>query len=240
MKKTYTILLTLILIGFNTQSVFSQFVIAQDTIRGSIDFCERAGDLKNAVSIPNDSVFYMFPPDLDIDPWRYVHHYTPARDVETGYIKGTKLMRVDDYDIVEVERLSPSSNTITFKNDDIRATVTVGEMPAKNSPVKRSAGGIYTINGKEVKGATQWVSPKKQYRSISVSVNGRNIVFPKKVYENLLEPDIEDMVLYHNPKTKTVYIQANNGGRDAFYTVLWIVTPRGVSNPYIFDPALKR
>lgn len=240
MKKTYTILLTLVLLGFNTQHAFAQFVVAQDTIRGSIDFCQRAGDMRNAVAVPNDSVFYMFPPDLDIDPWRYVHYYTPARDVEIGYIKGTKLMRVDDYDIVEVERLSPSTNTITFRNNDVRIVVTVGNLATKNSPVKRSADGKYTINGKEVKGATQWVSPKTQYKSITVSMNGRNITFPKRVFEHLLEPDIEDMVIYHNPKKKTVYIQANNGGLDAFYTVLWTVTPHGVSNPYIFDPALKR
>lgn len=235
MKKFNTIILIFLLLGLSSQRAFAQFVIAQDTIRGSIDFCQRAGDLNNAVVVPNDSVFYMFPMDLDIYPWRYVHYYTPSRNVEVGYIEGTKLMRVDDYEIIESERLSPSSNTITFRNAEVRVTVVVGELQTQKTPVKRSASGVYTINGKEVKGATQWVSPKKQYRSISVAIGGRYIAFPKSVYEHLLEPAIENMVLYYNTKNKTVYIQANNGGTDAFYTVLWVVTPKGVSNPYVFD-----
>ena len=106
MKRIYTVLLVSFILSMCAQNANAQFVVAQDTVRGRIDFCPRLGDLHNAVEIPNDSVFYMLPIDQSTDPWRQVYRYMPDRSVSGGYIHGRKLMRVDDYDIVEVERLS--------------------------------------------------------------------------------------------------------------------------------------
>ncbi len=82
--------------------------------------------------------------------------------------------------------------------------------------------------------------PKLKYQSISVSIKGKNIIFPKKVYEHLLEPEIDNMAVYYNATKKTVYIMANNGGMAAPYNVLWVVSPpKGAANVYVFDPMTK-
>ena len=238
MKKTYTILLMLFFLSAFAYNASAQFVVAQDTIRGRIDFSPRLGDLNNTTIVPNDSVFYMFPPTPETDPWRYVDYYLPSRDTKSGYIQGTKLMRVDDYDIVEVERLS-SHGTISFKNDNVRVHIAVANVTSKDTSVKLGNNGGYTVNGKSAKGTSRWAAPKLRYQSISVTIKGKNIIFPKKVYEYLFEPEIDNMVVYYNEPKDIVYIVANNGSANNYYQAMWQVSPRGVANVYIFDPSTK-
>jgi len=226
-------------LGFYGQNVFAQFVVAQDTIRGRIDFCPRPGDFNNVTIVPNDSVFYMFPPDKQIDPWRYVDFYTPQRTIRSGYIQGTTLMRIDDYDIVEVERLS-SHGTISFKSDEVKVNIAIANITSKDTSIKQNSHGGYTVNGKLAKGVKRWATPKLRYQSMSVTIKGKTIVFPRNVYEHLLEPEIDNMVVYYNPEKSIVYIVTNNGGLDAYYNALWAVSPKGVSNVYIFDPAVRQ
>lgn len=238
MKKTYIILLMGFILSLYGQNAFGQFVVAQDTIRGKIDFCPRPGDFKNMTVVPNDSVFYMFPPDKEIEPWRYVDFYTPSRTIKRGYIMGTNLMRVDDYDIVEVERLS-SHGSISFKNNDVRVSITVTKVTPNDTSIKQNAGGKYVVKGKYAKGVTRGSTPKLRYQSISVTIKGKVIVFPKSLYEHLLEPEIDNMVVYYNPEKSIVYIVTNSGGIDAYYSALWAVSPKGVPNAYIFDPTSR-
>lgn len=239
MKKSYTILLTIFILLIYGQNLSAQFVVAQDTIRGEIDFCPRPSDLNNAVQVPNDSVFYLYPVDLEMDPWRSVVFYNTDRTTTKGYIRGTDFMRVDDYDIVEVGRLS-AHGTIFFQNDDVRVDIAVAKIPDNDASIKKDNQGDFYINGKRAKGIAYWGSPKVRYQSISATIKGKKINFPKRVYEHLLNPEIDNMVVYHNPKKDTVYIIVDNGGNDAFYRAMWIVTPKGVSNVYIVDPNVKR
>jgi hypothetical protein len=43
MKRIYTVLLVLFVLSMCAQNVNAQFVVAQDTVRGRIDFCPRLG-----------------------------------------------------------------------------------------------------------------------------------------------------------------------------------------------------
>lgn len=237
MKRTYTILLTILILFLYKQDIFAQFVVAQDTLKGSIDFTPRLGDLTHRILVPNDSVFYMYPADLEIDPWRYVDYYTPSRTIERGYIRGRNLMRVDDYEMIEVEKLS-ANGSVSFRDKDVRVNVSVASVNPKNTAMVQRGKG-YVINGKPVMGIGKNESPKLKYQSISVTIKGRSIVFPKKVYEHLLEPEIDNMAVYYNAAKQTVYIMANNGGTAAPYNVLWVVSPKGVTNVYVFDPMTK-
>lgn len=239
MKKIYTTLLAISILSLCCLDASAQFTVALDTIRGRIDFCPRPGDINNATVVPNDSIFYLYPAHKEIDPWRYVDFYTPSRVAKRGYILGTKLMRVEDYDIIEVEKLS-SHGTISFKNDDVRINISVANVTSNDHSIKQSANGGYIVNGKAAKGLTRWASPKLRYQSISVTIKGKTITFPKSVFEHLLEPEIENMVVHYNPEKSIVYIIVNNGGIEAYYSALWMVTQQGVSNPYIFDPISKK
>lgn len=235
MKKNYIILLISFILSLYGHNMFAQFVVAYDTIRGRIDFCPRPGDLKNAVEVPNDSVFYMFPPDKEIDPWRYVDFYTPSRTIERGYILGTNLMRIDDYEIVEVERLY-SHGAIAFKNDDIRINIAVSKVSPDDKSIKHNLSGSYTVNGKLAKGVKQGIFPKLRYQSISVIIKGKVIALPKNIYEHLFEPEIDNMVVYYNSEKSIVYIVTNNGGIDSYYSALFTVSLQQKPSVYIFDP----
>ena len=239
MKKIYIILVLVFVIGISTSNIYAQFVVAQDTIRGRIDFCDRPGDLNNGLIIPNDTVFYLFPPDLEIDPWRNVDLYLPNRDIRQGYIRGTDLMRVDDYDVVEVERLS-SHGSISFKSNDIRVNIVVANIKSNELANKQYSDGNNYINGKKARGISRWGHPRLKYQSITVSIKGRNIPIPRKVYEHLFEPEIDNMIVYHNPLKDIVYIVTNNGGINTYYNAMWAVSPQGVANAYIYDPSDRK
>lgn len=236
MRQTFIILLTISLSSICAIESHAQFVVAQDTIRGRIDFCTRPGDLNNSTIIPNDSVFFLFPPDLDIDPWRYVDFYLPNRQIRRGYIRGNDLMRVDDYDVVEVERLSSHGN-IFFKSDDVRVNISVASVTSRDKAPEQYSDGKFYLNGKRARGISQWGTPRLKYQSMTVTIKGRTITLPKKVYEHLFEPEIDNMIVYFNPKREIVYIVTNNGGTKNYYNAMWAVSPRGAANVYVFDPA---
>lgn len=238
MKRSYTILLIFITLFLYRLDSFAQFILAQDTIRKTVDFCPRPSDFNNATPVPNDSVFYLYPPDLEIDPWRYVDHYNPDRSTNRGYIRGTDFIRVDDYEVVEVGKISAYGN-VFFKNEDIRVDISVSKISPNNESLKRDIYGNYIINNKPAKGVNSRVPPKFHYQSISATIKGKKIVFPKKVYEHLLNPEIDNMVVYYNPEKSTVYIIADNGGIEAFYSAMWTVSQEGVSNVYIHEPPIK-
>ncbi|NDV78080.1 hypothetical protein [Dysgonomonas sp. 511] len=238
MKRLHITLFITGIISLYAHNMSAQFVVAHDSIRGQINFTERMGDFANMKTIANDSVFYLYPPDLDIDPWRRVDFYTPSRQIEKGYIRGDKLMRVDDYELVEVSRLS-AQGRVSLKNDDVKVEIAVAKVTPSDTYIKRKADGAYYVGGKAVKGVAKGETPQIRYQSISVSIKGKTVAFPAGRYNFLLEPEIDNMVVYHNPDKDLVYIIANNGGTKAYYSVLWQVSPRGVSGPYVFDPSIK-
>lgn len=235
MKKTYTTLLVLFALLFSISNMQAQFVVAQDTIRGRIDFCPRPSDFNNAIQVSNDSVFFLFPVDLEIDPWRHVAFYDADRNIKRGYIRGTDFMRVDDYEIVEVGKISAFGN-VFFQNDDVRIDISVKQVSSKDNTIKQDHQGNSFVGDKEAKGISRWSSPQLRYQSISTTIKGKKIVFPEKVYAHLFNPALENMVVYYNPDKLSVYIIADNGSDDAFYQAMWVVTPDGVSNVYVFDP----
>jgi len=235
MKRFYLIISIAILSFLYAGDTYAQFVVAQDTIRGKIDFCPRLGDFTARIEVPNDSVFYLFPPDKEIDPWRYVGYYQPTREIKRGYVKSTVLMRIDDYEMIDVEKLSANGNII-FREDDVRVNVTVAKIP-ENGKIHTDAvkTGKYIINGKVAKGVSKNKKPELRYQSVTVSIKGNLITIPKKLYEHLLEPEIDNMAVYYNKSKKTVYIVARNGDEDAYYEALWVVSPKGAANVYIHE-----
>ncbi len=236
MKRVYKLLSIIAVLSLFSSAMQAQFVVASDSIKGQIEFCPRPGDLTNSTLVPNDSVFYMYPPDLEIDPWRYVDFYTSSRKTQRGYIRGTQLMRIDDYELIDVERLS-AHGSVSFNEKDVKVNVSVTPIRS-NTSIKQTDKG-YIVNGKLAKGVAKGQSPSLKYQSISVTIKGRTIALPKKLYEHLLEPEIDNMVVYYNPQKKIVYILANNGGIDAYYNVLWAVSHKGTANVYVFDPYEK-
>ena len=46
MKRIYTVLLVSFILSMCAQNATAQFVVAQDTVRGRIDFCPRLGDFQ--------------------------------------------------------------------------------------------------------------------------------------------------------------------------------------------------
>lgn len=238
MKRNYYMLLIVFIMSLSVHNASAQFVVALDTIRGRIDFCTRPGDLTTTQLVSNDSVFYMYPPDREIDPWRYVGYYLPSREVKSGYIRGTDLMRIDDYEMIEVSRLS-SHGIISFEGNDVRVNISVSGVTSKDTFLQKGTDGLYRVKGRIVKGIARGDSPRLCYQSISVSIKGRTVVFPKGVYDYLLEPEIDNMAVYYNSEKGIVYLLANNGGTKAYYNVLWQVTAKGVGSPYIFDPSQR-
>ena len=224
--------------GLYSNCIYAQFAVAHDTIRGHVDFLPRLGDFSHAKSIPNDSVFYLFPPDKDIEPWRYLGYFSSSEKIERGYVSMSKLMRVDDFEMIDVERLS-SHGTVSFKNENVRVNVSVTSISPSDRSIKRTDSGSYTIHGKAVKGVATNDSPKLRYQSMTVTIKGRAISVPSKLYEYLLEPDITAMEVYYNHKKDIVYIVANNGGTEAYYNALWVVSRKGLTEVYVLDPRIN-
>ena len=67
---------------------------------------------------------------------------------------------------------------------------------------------------------------------------GDSLAFKAQYYTN--GEEIENMAVYYNSRKGIVYLNANNGGIEAYYNALWAVSPAGVANVYIYKPDGRR
>lgn len=229
MKK---IILSLVLIAIYAQSALAQFAVVRDSV-GHNNVYYQIGDFENTIAkaVDNDIV-YLYPYDEDIVPWQYIDYYTAPMKFEPGYMLRVQLRLVEEYDIIEVTRLS-STGSISFGNDTVRVMITTSNVPKNSRLIRKESNGYYSVNGKRAKGIEKDY-PQKQYQSITVSIKKKSIVIPRSQFDNLFEPSLEDTSVFYDNVNQTVFILANNGKAED-YSVLWVIDRNGKSKVYVRD-----
>lgn len=235
MKKVNSILLLLFILGcYNTPNSFAQFAIVKDSIRGEVQaYTQFRGSDSFSLNIPNNSVVYLYPRSADIEPWRYAVYYKPGGETQDVYIREDYLFNVDELDLIDTERLS-SHGQISFKNDSIRVVVSTSNIVFGDKSIKLAQNGRFSVDGKNTYGAYRSF-PKVGYRSIVVTINGRNYSVPKKQLNYLFAPSLIDTTVYVDPNTGIIYVVATNGDTNAIYYALWSVDKKGNSNVFVKD-----
>ena len=98
---------------------------------------------------------------------------------------------------------------------------------------------MYIIDGKRVQGLdNDEFLPKDHYKSITVTINGKNVPIPKSAYDDLYEIGIWDTnnFAYYDEEDDILYIIAHNGDGYLVYEVCWQIVKGEYKTRIIGEP----
>ncbi|MFC2611586.1 MAG: MotA/TolQ/ExbB proton channel family protein, partial [Capnocytophaga granulosa] len=81
------------------------------------------------------------------------------------------------------------------------------------------------IDGKEIYGIEIYGGddslPEDHYKSITVTMKGKNVSIPKSAYDDLYQIFYFNRLIYYDEEAEALYIFANNGDAGLAYQVCW-------------------
>ena len=184
-------------------------------------------------TLPNNTLIYTFFGDDDPNPSNWVYE-------KNGYIHKSRLKKINEFPSIGKEKETENSITITDK--DISVTLTkqpFDKTKHKITKKKHKEYSEYIIDGKRAQGLdNDEFLPKDHYKSITVTINGKNVPIPKSAYDDLYEIGIWDTnnFAYYDKEDDVLYIIAHNGDGYLAYEVCWQIVKGEYKTRIIGEP----
>ena len=145
--------------------------------------------------------------------------------VDKGYVHKSRLKMIGEFP--SIGKGKEQGNSITIAGKGISVTLTkqpFDKTKHKITKKKHKEYSEYIIDGKRVQGLdNDEFLPKDHYKSITVTINGKNVPIPKSAYDDLYEIGIWDTnnFAYYDKEDDILYIIAHNGSGANAYEVCW-------------------
>ena len=185
-------------------------------------------------TLPNNTLIYNFLNNEDIpNPSNWVYE-------KNGYIHKSRLKKVEDFP--SIGKGKEQGNSITIAGKGISVTLTkqpFDKTKHKITKKKHKEYSEYIIDGKRVQGLdNDEFLPKDHYKSITVTINGKNVPIPKSAYDDLYEIGIWDTnnFAYYDEEDDILYIIAHNGDGYLVYEVCWQIVKGEYKTRIIGEP----
>ena len=144
--------------------------------------------------------------------------------VDKGYVHKSRLKKVRD--LSSIGKGKEQGNSITIAGKGISVTLTKQPFDKTKHKITKKKYKYYEeliIDGKRAQGTDTSFIPEDHYKSIIVTINGKNVSIPKSAYDDLYEVAMytENNAVYYDKEEDTIYIIAHNGSGANAYEVCW-------------------
>ena len=160
--------------------------------------------------------------------------------VDKGYVHKSRLKMIGEFP--SIGKGKEQGNSITIAGKGISVTLTkqpFDKTKHKITKKKHKEYSEYIIDGKRVQGLdNDEFLPKDHYKSITVTINGKNVPIPKSAYDDLYEIGIWDTnnFAYYDEEDDILYIIAHNGDGYLVYEVCWQIVKGEYKTRIIGEP----
>ena len=160
--------------------------------------------------------------------------------VDKGYVHKSRLKMISEFP--SIGKGKEQGNSITIAGKGISVTLTkqpFDKTKHKITKKKHKEYSEYIIDGKRVQGLdNDEFLPKDHYKSITVTINGKNVPIPKSAYDDLYEIGIWDTnnFAYYDEEDDILYIIAHNGDGYLAYEVCWQIVKGEYKTRIIGEP----
>ena len=160
--------------------------------------------------------------------------------VDKGYVHKSRLKMISEFP--SIGKGKEQGNSITIAGKGISVTLTkqpFDKTKHKITKKKHKEYSEYIIDGKRVQGLdNDEFLPKDHYKSITVTINGKNVPIPKSAYDDLYEIGIWDTnnFAYYDKEDDVLYIIAHNGNGAFSYKVCWQIVKGEYKTRIIGEP----
>ena len=160
--------------------------------------------------------------------------------VDKGYVHKSRLKMIGEFP--SIGKGKEQGNSITIAGKGISVTLTkqpFDKTKHKITKKKHKEYSEYIIDGKRVQGLdNDEFLPKDHYKSITVTINGKNVPIPKSAYDDLYEIAIwnTNNFAYYDEEDDILYIIAHNGDGYLVYEVCWQIVKGEYKTRIIGEP----
>ena len=166
-------------------------------------------------TLPNNTLVYEFL-DEEFNPSNWVH-------IDSGYVHKSRLKMISEFP--SIGKGKEQGNSITIAGKGISVTLTkqpFDKTKHKITKKKHKEYSEYIIDGKRVQGLdNDEFLPKDHYKSITVTINGKNVPIPKSAYDDLYQIFYFSSSVYYDKEAEALYILAHNSENASAYEVCW-------------------
>ena len=159
--------------------------------------------------------------------------------VDKGYVHKSRLKKIYEFPSIGKGKKKETENSITIAEKGISVTLTRQLFDkTKHKITKKDLGGYeeLIIDGKRAQGAD--FIPEDHYKSIIVTINGKNVSIPKSAYDDLYQVAMytDNNAVYYDKEEDTIYIIAHNGSGAFSYEVCWQIVKGEYKTRIIGEP----
>ncbi len=142
-------------------------------------------------TLPNNTLVYGFF-DKEYNPTNWI-------EVDKGYVHQSRLKKIFDFRAIEGK---VQGNSVVYDDKDVKVTITKQKFDKTKHKItkkKHKEYSEYIIDGKSAQGLDGGLFlPEDHYKSITVTINGKNVSIPKSAYDDLYQVAMyTDVVLWH-------------------------------------------
>ena len=236
--KHLLILFLLLTTNAFAQGPFGDYAVVKDK-DGYVNIRAK-GNVKSKIvgTLPNNTLVYTLFDTIQDETgeeiffnWLYV---------DKGYVHKSRLKKVRD--LPSIGKGKEQGNSITIAGKGISVTLTkqpFDKTKHKITKKKHKEYSEYIIDGKRVQGLdNDEFLPKDHYKSITVTINGKNVPIPKSAYDDLYEIAIwnTNNFAYYDKEDDVLYIIAHNGDGYLAYEVCWQIVKGEYKTRIIGEP----
>ena len=164
-------------------------------------------------TLPNNTLVYGFF-DKEYNPTNWI-------EVDKGYVHQSRLKRIFDFRAIEGKE---QGNSVIFDDKDVKVTITKQKFDKTKHKITKKEHDGWTeliIDGKKMYGIEDELLPDDHYKSITVTMKGKNVPIPKSAYDDLYQIFYFSSSVYYDKEAEALYILAHNSENASAYEVCW-------------------
>ena len=216
MKQLFILFLLLTTNAF-AQGPFGDYAVVKDK-DGYVNIRAKENVKSKIVgTLPNNTLVYGFF-DKEFNPTNWI-------EVDKGYVHQSRLKRIFDFRAIEGK---VQGNSVIFDDKDVKVTITKQKFDKTKHKITKKEHDGWTeliIDGKKIYGIEIYGGddslPQDHYKSITVTMKGKNVPIPKSAYDDLYQIFYFNRLIYYDEEAEALYIFANNGDAGLAYQVCW-------------------
>ena len=188
-------------------------------------------------TLPNNTLVYTFFDTTDDETgeeiffnWLYV---------DKGYVHKSRLKMI--YEFPSIGKGKEQGNSITIAGKGISVTISTQKFDRTKHKITKKKHKYYEeliIDGKSAQGTDTSFMPENHYKSIIVTINGKNVSIPKSAYDDLYEVWVHpyNNMVYYDKEDDVLYIFVRCGDGANAYKVCWQIVKGEYKTRIIGEP----
>ena len=188
-------------------------------------------------TLPNNTLVYTFFDTTDDETGEEIFFNWIA--VDKGYVHKSRLKMIGEFP--SIGKGKEQGNSITIAGKGISVTLTKQPFDKTKHKITKKKHKDYEeliIDGKRAQGTDTSFIPEDHYKSIIVTINGKNVSIPESAYDDLYEVAMytDNNAVYYDKEEDTIYIIAHNGSGANAYEVCWQIVKGEYKTRIIGEP----